>query len=45
MTRRMWQIFSDRLKNSNSILESKMAELNHNKNSKQLDRPDTVWKL
>ena len=27
------------------ILESKMAELNQNKNSKQLDRPDAVWKL
>ena len=31
-----------RLKNSNFILESKMAELNQNKNSKQPDRPDTV---
>ena len=29
-----------RLKNSNFILESKMAELNQNKNSKQADRPD-----
>ena len=27
------------------ILESKIAELNENKNSKQPDRPDTVWKL
>ena len=27
------------------ILESKMAELNKNKNSKQPDRPDAVWKL
>ena len=27
----------DRLKNSNFILESKMAELNQNKNSKQPD--------
>ena len=34
-----------RLKNSNFILESKMAELNQNKNSKQLDRPDSVRKL
>ena len=34
-----------RLKNSNFILESKMAELNQNKNSKQLDRPDAVRKL
>ena len=34
-----------RLKNSNLILESQMAELIQNKNSKQPDRPDTVWKL
>ena len=34
-----------RLKNSNFILESKMAELNQNKNSKHLDRPDAVRKL
>ena len=34
-----------RLKNSDFILESKMAELNQNKNSKQPDRPDAVWKL
>ena len=33
------------LKKSNFILESKMAELNQNKNSKQLDRPDAVRKL
>ena len=33
-----------RLKNSDFILESKMVELNQNKNLKQLDRPDTVWK-
>ena len=31
-----------RLKNSDFILESKMAELNQNKNSKQPDGPDTV---
>ena len=31
-----------RLKNSDFILESKMAELNQNKNSKQPDRPDAV---
>ena len=31
-----------RLKNSDFILESKMAELNHNKNLKQADRPDAV---
>ena len=31
-----------RLKNSDFILESKMAELNQNKNSKQPDRPDGV---
>ena len=34
-----------RLKNSVFILESKMAELNQNKNSKQLDRPDAKRKL
>ena len=34
-----------RLKNSNFILESKVAELNQNKNSKQADRPDAVWKI
>ena len=32
-----------RIKNSDFILESKMAELN--KNSKQPDRPDSIWKL
>ena len=31
-----------RLKNSDFILESKMAELNQNKNSKQLDRPSAL---
>ena len=31
-----------RLKNSDLILESKMAELNQNKNSKQPDGPDAV---
>ena len=34
-----------KLKNSDFILESKMAELNQNKNSKQLYRPDVVRKL
>ena len=34
-----------RLKNSHFILESKMAELNRNKNLKQLDQPDAVRKL
>ena len=34
-----------RLKNSDFILESKMAELNENQNSKQPDQPDAVWKL
>ena len=33
-----------RLKNRDFILESKMAKLNQNKNSKQPDRPDEVWK-
>ena len=31
-----------RLKDSYFILESKMAELDQNKNSKQLERPDAV---
>ena len=34
-----------RLKNNDFILESKMAVLNQNKNSKQLDRPDSVRKF
>ena len=34
-----------RLKNSNFILESKMAVLNKNKNSNQRDGLDAVWKL
>ena len=34
-----------RLKNKYFILESKTAELNQNKNSKQLDQPDAVRKL
>ena len=34
-----------RLKNSDFILESKMAELNQNKNSKQADWPNAVWKF
>ena len=35
----------ERSKNSNFILESKMTELNQNKNAKQPDRPNTVGKL
>ena len=35
----------NRLKNGNFILGSKVTELNQNKNSKQLDRPDAVRKL
>ena len=31
-----------RLKNRDFILESKMEELNQNKNSMQVDRPDAV---
>ena len=34
-----------RLKNSDFIIESKMTELNQNKNPKQPDQPDVVWKL
>ena len=33
-----------RLKNNDFILESKMMELNQNKNSKQPDQSDAVWK-
>ena len=35
----------DRLRKSNFILESKLVELNQNKNSKKLGRPDAVGKL
>ena len=45
MTWWICQIFVHRLENSNFILESKMVELNQNKNSKQPDQPDAVWKL
>ena len=45
MTQRIWKIFVHMLKNRDFILESKMVELNKNKNSKQPDRPDAVWKL
>ena len=45
MTWRIWQIFVHRLKNSDFILERKVAELNQNKNWEQPDRPDAVWKL
>ena len=34
-----------RLKNIDFILESKMVELNQNKNLKKLDRPDAMRKL
>ena len=45
MTRKIWQILVHRMKNSNFILENKMAELNQNKKSKQPNRPDAVWKI
>ena len=35
----------DRLKNGDFILESTMAELNKNKNSKEPDQPDALRKL
>ena len=42
----MWNLANFyRLKNSNFILESKMVELNQNKNSEQLDQLDAVRKL
>ena len=34
-----------RLKNNIFILESKMVDLNQNKNPKQPDRSDAVWKI
>ena len=42
---RIWETFVHKLKNRDFIWESKMAELNKNKNSKQPDQPDAVWKL
>ena len=45
MTWRISQIFVAKLKNRDFILESKMAELKKNKNSKQPDQPNAVWKL
>ena len=43
MAQRICPIFVQTLKNGNFILESKMAEVNQNKNPP--DQPDTVWKL
>ena len=41
----IWLVLSKMiLKNSDFILESKIAELNQNK-SKNPDQPGTVWKL
>ena len=37
-----WQSFVHRLEKSDFILESKMGELNQNKNAKQPDRPNAV---
>ena len=45
MTWRISQIFVHKLKNKDFVLESKMAELNKNKNLKQPDQPYAVWKL
>ena len=45
MTWRISQIFVYKLKNKDFVLESKMAELNKNKNLKQPDQPYAVWKL
>ena len=44
MTWRIWEIFVHKLKNSDFLLESEMAELNQNQNSEQPDRPNAVWK-
>ena len=35
----------EKLKNSDFILESKMAEVTQNKNSIQLDQPNIMWTL
>ena len=45
MTWIIWQIFVHKLEKCDFILESKIAELNQNKNPKQPDRLDAVWKL
>ena len=45
MTWRICEIFVLMLKNSNFILESKMTELNQNKNKHRPDKPDAVQKL
>ena len=45
MTWKIWEMFVHRPKNSDLILESKMAELNKNKNSKKPDQQVAVWKL
>ena len=44
MAWRIWQILVSRLKNSDFILENKIAELNQNQNSKHTDQPNAVWK-
>ena len=36
---------AERLKDSDFILECKIAELKQNKNSKKPNLPDAVWKL
>ena len=41
----VWKMTWCRLKNDDFILESKMAELNQNINTKQPDQPDAAWKL
>ena len=42
----MWNVANfHSLKNNDIILQSKMTELNQNKNSKQLDRPEEFRKL
>ena len=45
MTWRIWQIFVHKVKNRDFILESEIAKLDQNKNSKQPDWPDAIWKL
>ena len=44
MTRGIWKNVH-MLKNSDLILENKMAETNKNKNSKQLDQPKLLFYL
>ena len=43
ITWKICKIFVHRMKNSDFILESKIAELNKNENSKQPYQPNAAW--